>query len=58
MTVERDYEPSRMARKSMANSYEILIPTAKADPNRGRLALLGKESGRHQREAIGAGGSQ
>ena len=55
LIVDRDYEPSRVARKAMASSYEVLIPTRKLSRNR-RQAAVANEPVRDLGQMLAAGG--
>jgi hypothetical protein len=56
LIIEREYEPSRMTRKVMANSYEILVPVASASLRRQRRVASDKETGRQWEGSVATGG--
>ena len=58
LIVEREFEPSRMTRKVMASSYEILVPVASASLRRRRRLASDKEAGRQRKRAVATGGQR
>ena len=58
LIVEREYEPSRMRRKVMASSYEILVPVASASLRRGPRVASDKETEQQRERAVATGGQR